>query len=128
MKTKHNFRERRKALVFLGIDEKGGDTIHFFGDPRRYPAPRTVRTGEAQTCPMPRTKEPSGFFLRITVFKAADSRRRRLMVQVDPCQQRLEPLVFAKIIVPGIYFDVRERRGVLPISLLQKQHGFPLLG
>lgn len=53
---------------------------------------------------------------------------RKLVVQVHLCEQFLEALVFAKIVIPGIYFDVRERRGVFLISLLQKQHDFFPLG
>jgi hypothetical protein len=76
MKTKHNFRERRKALVFLGIDEKGGERIHFFGDPKRYPAPLTVRrysvSPHGKRRPMLRMKEWSGFFLKELLFKAVE--------------------------------------------------------
>jgi hypothetical protein len=50
-----------------------------------------------------------------------------LVVQVHPREQFLEALVFAKIVIPRIYFDACERRGVLLISLLQKRYGFLLL-
>ncbi len=51
-----------------------------------------------------------------------------LVVQVHPCEQFLEPWVFAKIVIPRIDFNVRDRRGVLFIRLLQKRHDFLMLG
>jgi hypothetical protein len=64
--------------------------------------------------------------------KSAEDERRRaaarkLVAQANPCKQVLEALVFAKVVILGIDFDVRKYRGALLISLLQKQHDFPLL-
>ena len=103
MKTKNNFCQHRKAIIFRCVDVQGFRRIRSFGPSKARAEVATPHLGIA------------------TLGSA-------LVVQVHPCKQALEPLVFTKIVIPGIHFDVRERRGVLLISLLQKRQDFFPLG